>query len=67
MKELGNKLAEKLDSDISIVTNWLRTKLAFSLIRSAVLCIRGSRTLRRTTLPIDPSNIDITNAIGRIE
>ena len=67
MKELGNKLAEKLDSDISIVTNWLRTKLSFSLIRSAVLCIRGSRTLRRTTLPIDPSNIDITNAMGRIE
>ena len=67
MKELGNKLAEKLDSDTSIVTNWLRTKLSFSLIRSAVLCIRGSRTLRRTTLPIDSSNIDITNAIGRID
>ena len=67
MKELGNILAEKLDSDISLVTNWSRTKLSFSLNRSAVLCIRSTPTLRRTTLPIDPSDIDTTNAIGRIK
>ena len=39
LKELGNKLAEKLDSEISVVTYCLRTKLSFSLIRSAALCI----------------------------
>ena len=26
MKELGKKLAEKLESEISVVTNWLTTK-----------------------------------------
>ena len=67
LKELGDKLAKKTNSETSIVTSWLRKKLSFTLVRSAVLCIRGSRTLKAMNMPTDPSNIDISSAIGSIE
>ena len=43
---LINKVADKHDLNISVVANYIRTKLSFHLVRSQVLCIRGSRTLR---------------------
>ena len=43
---LINKVADKHDLNISVVANYIRTKLSFHLVRSRVLCIRGSRTLR---------------------
>ena len=41
---LGIKVAEKRDEHISSTISLLRTKLSFSLLRSALLCIRGSRS-----------------------
>ena len=41
---LGIKVAEKRDEPISSTISLLRTKLSFSLLRSALLCIRGSRS-----------------------
>ena len=29
-------------------TNYIRTKISFALLRSAILCIRGCRSLRKT-------------------
>jgi len=46
IKELSTKLAEKHGTDSGTMKNWLRTKLSFNLIRSAVLCIRGSRSIQ---------------------
>ena len=43
---LINKVADKHDLNVSVVANYIRTKLSFHLIRSQVLCIRGSRRLR---------------------
>ena len=40
---LGIKVAEKREEHISSTISLLRTKLSFSLLRSALLCIRGSR------------------------
>ena len=37
------KLSEKKQMDYSVVMHWLREKLSFSLLRSAVLCVRGSK------------------------
>ena len=43
-----------IDVAHSVVTNWLRTKLSFSLLRSAILSVRGSRnTKRRISVDID--------------
>ena len=42
-RRLFGKIADKREDDERIVTNWLRTKISFCLLRSALLCIRGSR------------------------
>ena len=35
-----DKIATKLKLPASEVTNWIRTKICFALIRSLVLCLR---------------------------
>ena len=37
-------LAHKWGDDYSIVMGWLRCSLAFSLLRSAIQCIRGAHS-----------------------
>ena len=44
-KRLASLLAEKKGSPYSLTMTWLRTKLAFALLRSAVMCLRGSRSV----------------------
>ena len=44
-KILSLKIAEKQDKPSSMVMSWIRTKLSFCLIRSSLLCLRGSRTV----------------------
>ena len=46
ISHLAEKTSMKKDISLSVVTNWLRTNLDFTTIRSAVLCVRGSRILR---------------------
>ena len=45
-KRLSEKIAEKRDISTSEATCFIRTKMCFSLIKSLVLCIRGSRSVR---------------------
>ena len=40
---LASKIAKKRDLNESAVIHWLRTKISFTLLRSSILCIRGSR------------------------
>ena len=44
---LATRLSEKRSIERSLVTNWLNTKLSFVLLRSAILCIRGSRNCKK--------------------
>ncbi len=48
---LIDKVAEKRGMYRSVIANYIRTKLSFHLVRSQVLCIRGSRSviLRQST------------------
>ena len=43
---LVKKIAEKRQLHQSIVTNWIRTKISFALLKSTVICLRGSRSIR---------------------
>ena len=45
--ELALKLSEKKQLEYSMVMHWLRAKLFFNLLRSAVLYLRGSRTIKK--------------------
>ena len=43
---LAELIATKKAEEYSKTMNWLRVKISFSLIRSALVCLRGSRCLR---------------------
>ena len=61
---LIDKVAEKHDMHTSIVANYIRTKLSFEIVRSQVLCIRGSRTLRRSV--VDVGDVELVQHVARI-
>ena len=41
---LAKKLAEKQSEHYSVVIPWLRIRISFVILRSVILCVRGSRT-----------------------
>ena len=43
MKTLADKIATKQNEQYSDVITWIRTRLSFEVLRSSLLCIRGSR------------------------
>ena len=43
-KRLSQLIYEKRNTDKSITKSWIQTKLSFSLLRTTLLCIRGSRS-----------------------
>ena len=43
IKALAAKLAEKQNESYSAVITLLRTKLSFEILKSTLLCVRGSR------------------------
>ena len=63
--ELALKLSEKKQLEYIMVMHWLTAKLSFNLLRSAVLCLRGSRTIKKQ-VGCDIGNIEISNAVKRI-
>jgi hypothetical protein len=48
---LAEKLAIKKNFEPSVVLSWLRRKISFALLRSQVVCVRGSRKWRTPTIP----------------
>lgn len=56
-KRLADLLATKHNQPYSKTMNWLRCRLTFSLLRSAIQCIRGSRSSRGK--PIHSPQIDL--------
>ena len=66
-KECNNfyKLAEKRNIEPSESRTWLRTRLSFCLVRSANLCIRGSRSRKqKETEPLADTSIDLAMTIS---
>ena len=44
VKVIGERLASKWDQSYSEVMGWIRSRLSFAILRSSILCIRGSRS-----------------------
>ena len=65
ISELSHMIAKKRDIGQSMVTNWLRTKISFALVKAAVLCLRGSRSIRKVN-DINGENIEISDFVGKI-
>ena len=47
IKHLARKLADKKKQTYSEVVGLLRCRFAFAMVRSAIICLRGSRSLKK--------------------
>ena len=62
-KRIATMLADKWSTPYSVVMGWLRCRVGFALLRSAIMCLRGSRrhvrseTVRRPDLALAEGNI----------
>ena len=64
-KRLASLLASKWDHPYSSTLCWLRCRLAFSLLRSAIQAIRGARSSCGCAIKI-PTTVDLVNAESNI-
>ncbi len=62
---LASSIAEKRKLAVSITTNWLRSNIYFALLRSTILYVRGSRSLRKKQT-FDAGNIEIASATTKL-
>ena len=61
-KRLANLLSAKHSLSYGIVMGWLRCKLSFSLLRSAIMCIRGARSSLRCPIAEAPIAVQVAEA-----
>ena len=59
-KRLASLLATKRDKHYNIVISFFRCRLSFSLLRSTIMCLRGSRS----TAGCPQRDIDFTLAVS---
>ena len=57
-KHIADKIATKSEDEYSKVANYIRCKVAFIVLRSVLLCLRGSRTVRKEKMVIVAEDID---------
>ena len=58
-------LSIKREQPYSLVMGWLRCQLSFSLLRSAVMCLRGSRS-KKGHVPLSDTHIELVVHEGRL-
>jgi hypothetical protein len=61
---LAEKISEKRKTNKNIVISWLRTKINFALIRSMLICLRGSRSIVRKNIDlVDETIAEVTRKL----
>ena len=58
---LAELLFAKKQGSYATTISWVRAKVSFAILLSALLCLRGSRTLRRRNLDVKDSDLEIEN------
>ena len=64
-KRLASLLADKWEQPYSTTLYWLRCSLSFSLLRSAIQCIRGARSSRGHAVKFSP--VDLVTAEASLQ
>ena len=64
MANLFEKVSRKKDLEKSVVSNYIRTKISFELVRSQVACVRGARSLK--VLVVDTNNAEMVTSTSTI-
>ena len=52
-------ICKKKQESYATTISWVRAKMSLAILRSALLCLRGSRTPRRRNLDIKDSDLEI--------
>ena len=63
---LAELLAIKKGKDYATTISWIRAKVSFAILRSALLCLRGSRATRRVTLNVQDTDLEIEKGLATI-
>jgi hypothetical protein len=63
MKRLAEKLSDKQNLPISVVSGWLRCRLSFALLRTTLLCVRSTRSKK---LQVE-NNIELAVVAARMD
>ena len=66
-KQLSSLISIHRKETYSVVAAWVKTKLSFALLRSAVLCIRGTRHPYNKTIATDTGDIKFEAKTTNIE
>ena len=65
-QRLSELIADKRNEHLSAVSTWIRTKISFALLRSTLMCLRGSRSRHyRAVLSDIDMELDVNEAIVR--
>ena len=64
-KRLANMLSQKQDKPYSMVMGWLRCRLSFAILRSAIMCIRGTRS--SFGRPLNEENLTLATTEGQVQ
>ena len=64
LRRIAEKISERQSLQRSVATGWLRCRLSFALLRTTLLCIRGTRKNKATTVD---NNILLAVSSGKIE
>ena len=62
VKRMSEFLAAKWERPYNVVSGWVRARLSFAIIRTALLCVHGSRTKWRSLRIIDGASLPIVIA-----
>ena len=64
---LAELIATKKGEQYSQTISWIRARTSFALLRSALVCLRGSRVKRRAAFDYNNCDIEIAAAKGAID
>ena len=60
---LSQLLCEKSDVSYSDTSAWVKRQISFSLLRTSIICIRGSRSKKYNILTEERMNTDVVNRV----
>ena len=63
-KRLANLLSHKQEKPYSMVMGWLRCRLSFAILRSAIMCIRGTRS--SFGRPVNKEDLTLASTEGQV-
>ena len=65
-KRIASMIADKTSQSYTSTIQLIRCKLTFSLLRSTITCLRGSRSLSRNEHYLNPADTDLALVEGRV-